>query len=485
MDVRSRSWPSWLAALALAGSVALLFPSAASASSGGGSGDSTLVVVALILVVAGAYLLTHFVVERLQRVILVMTGLEYLVLGVLLGPQVIPSKIPAFSDVDELLPIVALAVGWVGLLRGMELSRRRYRGQAPFGVGRIVVVQAVVAGGLTTTAAYFAFSSGYFFPVGVSPNEEVVGSRELWMAVGVMGCAAAACSVAPIDLLEARYTLSGEMPDRIRRMAGLSDLLAIVVFGLLFCIFHPYDVSAPVHPSPTEWAVVSVGLGVLLGILFTPFLGEDDSENGRFLAMGGIIVLASGAAYFLDLSPLLVNLCLGAVLVNTARTGPQIHATLERTKRPMALVLLVFAGALWRPVDPFNAAAVSLAYIVLRLAGKAIGTYLTGLRSPLRGDCYRGLLAHGEVSVAMAVSVRLVFEGDAIDLAYTAILVSVVVNDLFAPRILRGLLIDTGDIRGEPKKTPSEPRFEETAAVVESSAVAVGDEGSPRDEEEV
>ena len=474
MDRPRRSWPSRVVALALAASGALALPSAAHASGGEGGGDSTLVVLALIMTVAVAYLLTHFVVERLQRVILVLTGFEYLVLGVGLGPQV-PYHIPAFSELDQLMPIVALAVGWVGLLRGMELSRRRYRGHIPLGVGRVVVVQAVVAGGLTMAGAYFAFASGHFFPLGSPGTDSVVGPRQLWMAAGVMGCAAAAGSVSPIELLESRYTLTGEMPERIRRMAGLSDLLAIVVFGLLFCVLHPNDPSAPVQPSPTEWAVVSIGLGVLLGVLFTPFLGEDDSENGRFLAMVGIIVLASGAAYFLDLSPLLVNLCLGAVLVNTARTGPQINATLERTKRPMALVLLVFAGALWRPVDPFLGAALSLGYIVLRLGGKAIGTYLAAWRSPLRGDYHRGLIAHGEVSVAMAVSVRLVFEGDAVDLAYTAILASVVVNDLFAPRILRGLLIDTGDIRGEPGKN-GQARDKAAAPAPDEIAVEIGGE---------
>lgn len=452
-----RRWPPWATALAFACSGALLVPSAAHATGGGGGGgDSTLAVVALILVVAGAYLLTHFVVERLQRVFLVLTGLEYVILGVLLGPQV-PLDIPAFSHLDDLLPIVALAVGWVGLLRGMELSFRRYRGNISIGVSRVVAVQALVAGGLTATAAYFAFASGWFFPVGSPGTETVVGPRQLWMAIGVMGCAAAAGSVAPIELLERRYRLSGEMPERLRRMAGLSDLVAIVVFGLLVCWFHQVDPSAAVQPSSTEWAVVSVGLGVALGILFTPFLGEDDSENGRFLAMVGIIVLASGAAYFLDLSPLLVNLCLGAVLVNTAKTGRQIHSTLERTKRPMGLVLLVFAGALWRPVDPLAAVMISGAYIVLRLIGKAIGTSLASWRSPHRADAYRALIAHGEVSVAMAVSFRLVFQGPAVDLAYTAILASVVVNDLFAPRVLRGLLVDSGDIRGEQTASAEQP----------------------------
>ena len=65
------------------------------------------------------------------------------------------------------------------------------------------------------------------------------------------------------------------------------------------------------------------------------------------------------------------------------------------------------------------------------------------------------MLAHGNVAVAMVVSLRLVYDGPAIDLAYTAILASVIVNDLVAPRVLRGLLVDTGDLRGERKENPA------------------------------
>ncbi|MFK7991285.1 MAG: cation:proton antiporter [Sandaracinaceae bacterium] len=438
----------WLLATgaALLGAVGL--PSVARASGGGGDGSETLVVVALIATVAVAYLFTNFVLERIQRRVLMLVGVEYIVLGVVLGPNM-PYEIPAFSNLDDLLPIVALAVGWVGLLRGMELSLKRFRSNAATGSVRIVVVQALVAGGATTAAAYAMFTSGQLFVFGSHATEAIVGPREVWMAAGVMGCAAAAGSFEPVELLKRRYRLEGDLSEKIRRMAAMSDLLAVLVFGLLFCIFHESNEDALVQPSPTEWAVVSVGLGALLGVLFTPFLGQDDSENGRFLAMIGIIVLASGAAYFLDLSPLLVNLCLGVVLVNTARSGKEIQETLRSTRKPMALVLLVFAGALWHPPDLVPAVLISAGYVLLRFLGKALGTKLATLRTGQRGDTYRGLLAHGEVSVAMAVSLRLVSEGPAVDLAYTAILVSVIVNDLIAPRVLRGLLVDTGDLRGE------------------------------------
>lgn len=452
MGLHSRSRIS----AAVVATVVLLVPLLAFADAGGeaaegGRGGEEAIVVGLIAVVGLAYLGARFVVGRLQKRFLVMAGVEYVVLGVLLGEQM-PYDIPAFSSLDELLPIVALAVGWVGLLRGMELSIEHLRKDRPTGATQIVVVQSLVAGGLTSGLAYLAFSQPWF-------GTGVVLPRQAWMAAGVMGCAAAAGSVGPIELLRRRYRLEGELTGQIRRMAAMSDLIAIFVFGLLFCVFHEHDEGVPATLSWFEWAGVSLLLGGVLGVFFRPFLGDDDSENGRFLAMVGVIVLASGAAYFLDLSPLFVNLVLGVVLVNTAKAGPQIRETLESTKAPMAIVLFVFAGALWRPPDlsATEIVLVCLLYVILRIVGKWIGTGLAAWRTSMRKDTYRGLLAHGTVSVAMAVSLRLVYDepDPAIDLAYTAILSSVVVNDLIAPRVLRGLLVDTGDLRGERKEEPA------------------------------
>src|SRR5690606_34610541 len=116
--------------------------------------------------------------------------------------------------------------------------------------------------------------------------------------------------------------------------------------------------GTPLHPElpipplgPSDWILISILLGGGLGMLFTPFLGGDESPNGRFLALVGIITFASGAAFLLNLSPVAVNLALGAVLVNAARTGQLIGRTLVATERPMELVLLVLAGVLFRPPE--------------------------------------------------------------------------------------------------------------------------------------
>ena len=97
--------------------------------------------------------------------------------------------------------------------------------------------------------------------------------------------------------------------------------------------------------SPKTSQAITIVTGGVLGLLFTVFLGENDGEddNQSFLAMVGIIALACGAAYFLNLTPLLVNLVLGLVLVNTSRVGGQIRESLTSSSKPLTLLLLIFA----------------------------------------------------------------------------------------------------------------------------------------------
>lgn len=421
-----------------------LLPSATALAGGGGSVDTLGPVVAVVGGVALSYLFAHFVVDRLQRRLLFVTGFEYILLGVLLGPAV--PQIDLFHDLTPLAPVIALAAGWIGLLYGMELDLRKLLTLRD-GAMRLVAFEAFGTGLAVTFAARWFFMAGY---VGDVPDGEA------WMAAGVLGCTAAAGSSSAVELVSRRYKLQGGLVAVLRRASRLSDLVAIVAFGALFCIFHQGASSTSRPVTPTEWGALTVVLGVVLGLLFTLFLAEDESPNSRFLALVGIIAFASGAAFFLNLSSLLVNLLLGVVLVNTARDGKGIHETLTGTIRPMSLVLLVFAGALWSPPEPAAALLGAAGYVLLRVLGKVVGCWLGALGTEQRGDLARGLLAQGDVAVAMALSFRLVYHGPAVDVAYTVILTSVVLHELVAPRILKGLLVDAGEVRQEHPTLPAE-----------------------------
>jgi hypothetical protein len=454
--------PSRWAEGIVAGVLALAWPAVAHAQHGEeGATDATSVVLLLGLVGA-AYLLAHFVVDRLQRRLLVVAGLEYIILGILLGPAV--PELHVLDNLSDLLPVLALAAGWVGLVRGMELRFRALRNTS-IGTLRLALGDDIVAGVSVAIPAYFFLVSGTLGEI---------GSADAWLAAGVLGCCSATGSTDPIDVIEKRYEVDGDLVHVLRRSARLGDAAALAAFGVLVCVFHHGDEHAPIDLSWFEWTGVTVGIGVILGILFRFFLGAASSENGRFLTLVGVITFASGAAWFLDLSALFINLVLGAMLVNFAPSSAQIQTTLNRTQRPMSLVLLLFAGALWQPPEPvrvtwnhafegFAEAQVTLiaiawwillpliGFVVVRYIGKRLGSAVGAWGNPLRPDLYRGLLGHGDAAVAMAISMRLIYTegGLAIDVAFTTILISVVIHDLIAPRILRALLVDAGELRRE------------------------------------
>jgi hypothetical protein len=425
-------------------------PDVARAASGSGANDDggdLGIVVLLVLLIGVAYVLAHNVVERLQRRFLVVSGAEYLLLGFLLGPAF--PAIHALDNITGLLPIIALAAGWVGLLRGTDFDFASLQKLDP-ATWRIVFLHHLLPGVAVGIGAY------YFF---IETGWVITSARDAALSAAALACFAAADSAEPFDLLARRYEISGRLAPLLRNGTRLGDIAVILAFGLIFAVFHENAPQAQDY-SPSLWAWVTVLLGAALGVLFSLFLAGDESDNSRFLALVGIIAFASGGAYFLELSPLAVNLFMGFVLVNFARGGQLLHTTLESTERPMTIVLLIFAGALWERTALVPTLLALGGFLVLRTGAKWLASAIAGWGTTLRKDLFRGLLAHGDVTLAMAVSFRLVYDGDAAKLAYSVVLGSIILNDLMAPRLLRGLLVDEGEIQRELKDSDSRTSIE-------------------------
>jgi hypothetical protein len=429
---------------------------ASNAESGTGTGELGTVVL-LVLVIGVAYVLAHNVVERLQRRFLVVSGAEYLLLGILIGP-VFPA-IRLFDNMTGIVPIIALAAGWVGLLRGTDFDFASLQKLDP-ATWRIVFLHHLLPGVAVGVGAYYFFVyPGLVYETWQLGADE---TRTAMLSAAALACFAAADSAEPFDLLSRRYEISGRLSPLLRNGTRLGDIMVILAFGLIFCVFHESAPEAQQY-SASLWAWVTVLLGAALGFLFSLFLAGDESDNSRFLALVGIIAFASGGAYFLELSPLAVNLSMGFVLVNFARGGHLLHSTLESTERPMTIVLLIFAGALWKPTDPEITLLALAGFLILRTTAKWLASVIAAWGTMLRKDLFRGLLAHGDVTLAMAVSFRLVYEGSAADIAYSVVLGSIILNDLVAPRLLRGLLADQGEIQREIRESDSRTSIEVSA----------------------
>ena len=404
----------------------------------GSNTQSTPILVLLAVAAAAVYLSIKVALDRFRRQTLWVHGAEHVILGLLLGPVVF--GLGVFEDPAPLAPFVAVLAGWVALSCGTDFNLRALS-DPPRGGPRLGVLSALLSSLGVAFAAWGLFSSGW---LGLEASDDA------WLIAGWMGCAAAASSTAPLDVVRSRYQIDEALPLLLRRSTRFANLLAMVGFGVLCCLFRPGYGFEDRPLSPVELAVVAVGLGAVLGVVMSPYLSRAESLAGRVLVLAAMVSFATGAAYWLGLSTLWVSLTMGAVLVNISLVNEQMIEAVRAANPPVLWVLLILAGAFWSPPLWLPALVVTLGFVLLRLVGRIMASWLVAKwLAPIRIDTGRGLLGQGEVAVALAIAFRVANKGALVDIGYTAILGSVILYDLVAPWALRGLLLDAGELRDE------------------------------------
>ncbi|HWG53647.1 MAG TPA: hypothetical protein VN677_10120 [Gemmatimonadaceae bacterium] len=429
----------------------------------------------LILAVAVAYLAAHVAFDWLAKRFMLVSGAEYLLLGILLGPHV--SGILSAQTMAGFAPLITLALGWIGAIVGTQfylpalvrIQARTYR------LGFIeAILTAFMVGGASAYLIWLVTGRGDI-------TQSIVPALAL-------GAIAAVSAPAGIEVVTRK--IGGQREPIVLQLqvaTAMDALVGILTMGLLFCIFHPNDTIASRGITPTEWAVITLAIGVVGGTLFHLFLGGETNVDRLFISLAGAIILASGAAAYLHLSPVLTSMVVGATLVNTSGSRTVISDTLAKSERPFYFVLLVFAGASWDPSTVQWWWAVVLVFLVLRIMGK-IGTARLGARlnealPELGADWGFALLGQGGLAIALGLDYSRFNNAVLPHAVFTAAIVSVLFTDVGSARIIHAVMSklrwrrSLDDIPGAPLNTPAAgtataPAGESAAAPGTPSAAA-------------
>ena len=193
--------------------------------------------------------------------------------------------------------------------------------------------------------------------------------------------------------------------------------------------------------TPAEWLVAVLSLGLVLGLLFRIFIGpKPDADDDRtFLALVGTITFTSGIAAAVGVSPLLTCAVAGATVSLVSKSAPRLEHNLERLERPALAVLMIFAGAMWLPLDTILW-VLPAAYLVIRLLSLAVATRI-GLASqselpPIVG-MGQAMITQGGVAAAIAVDYALVYPTEGVVMLATVLTPLVVCDYLGTTRLNR------------------------------------------------
>ena len=379
------------------------------------------------------------------------TGTHFLFLGLVLGPGLLGLFTP--ESVRQLFPLLGMGLGWIGFLFGLQLDHRS--------LGRFPPVFHILAAGQALIAFLLFLGVGWLVIL-------ILGTAGPVSHVLVMGAAATACISTPagIALISSNYRVQGKNRDLLFFVASVDAVVGIGALQLVYALFPPGDlgVGLPLL-SRLTWVVAAVGLGAISGILFLWLTRPRPGEEEMILFLLGIAAFAGGAALQLQLSPLFVSVTMGAVVANASPDPQRVYRVLHNWEKPIYVVFLIMAGAILEFSTPW-VLFLALAYAVIRGMGKILGSYVMLRILPLPFETPRrfglGLIPQGGISLAMAISGVLTYEGltlngrDAAAILFAVVVLGVVFSELGGPFLTRNILQRAGEISPRMEKAVAE-----------------------------
>ncbi len=366
------------------------------------------------------------------------SGAEYLAVGVVLGPLV--TGFVSENALVHLEPIIDLLLGVMGFALGLMFAGERKNLKT---LPQRFLAAAVAIG--LPGAGIYAFLT--MLPAIAMPH------REALLVATVIGLVACVSSVSRLDAVARFLSADGWVTRNLRAFAVVNDITAVFCFGIVTDFLRAERADLQVEFAPNSvltWLVASILIGIACGVLFHWFIGRIRSGPHLFLATVGCIIFASGMATGLGVSPLFVTMIVGATLASFGSYAQTLTPVIRRLEHPTLLLLLIFAGVIWRPVENPWLWAVVPVYLALRFLGLRLGTAVAVPMIPGHPKARRfgnGLLAQGGVAVAIAVDFSLhQSSSTASTLCLTTLLLAMLAQDFLSTRALRRVLADAEEL---------------------------------------
>jgi Kef-type K+ transport system membrane component KefB len=383
--------------------------------------------IAVALITLGAIFLASLAADLLGR----RTQLPRVTLLLLLGVCVGPLGFDVLPDWGESwFPFIAdLALVMIAFLLGGDLTRPVLR---KYGATLLIASLAV---SLATIA--------------------VVGSGLLllgWPAATALALAAVATATDPAAVgdVAREAKARGPFTKALLGIVAVDDAWGIVAMSFALTLILGMQ-------SPGSLLVIAggglldlagaVALGCLLGVPMAFLTGRVRSgEPTQAEALGGVL-LCGGLALLLDVSILLAPMAMGVVVANLARHHRRPFRAIEGIEWPMMVLFFVLCGASLRPTSVGDTAALTVAFVVLRVLGRIGGGYL-GARFSGRPEWAVGLgmslfpQAGVAIGMALVLSERVPSLGSSI---LSATLSGTILFELVGPILTRWSLRRSGE----------------------------------------
>jgi len=361
----------------------------------------------------------------------------YLIAGLILGPYVlnlIPRDVvTGFELISEMaLAFIAFSIG-----SEFKISYLKKVGISPV---VIAIFEGLTASVLVTVLLVLF---GFDFEISL-----------------LLGAIASATAPAATIMVVKQYEARGPLTETLLSVVALDDAVALIAFGFSMAV-----VNTMIHPGESSLAmsiirpfleiIGSLALGFALGFLFKVPLRFFKKDSNRTIITVGFIFLGSALATMLGLSPLLLCMCMGAMLANVSDSARSIFKLADNITPPIFLMFFVVSGAELDITILPKIGIIGIIYVIARVAGKVLGASVGAvlMKSPETVKKYLGLTLIPQAGVAIGLS--LIAARTLPDYGSTiraVVLCATLIYELTGPAVTRIGLEKSGEIHTPVKK---------------------------------
>lgn len=386
----------------------------------------------------GLILMAALVAGHLAQLVRVPEVTGYLLVGVAIGPASL--DLISHDNLRTLGFLSEVALGLILFNIGAIFEIANFRRVGP-GVIRVTFWEATLAFALVLVAL---LATGLAWPIA------------LLLAVVAMETAPATTLMVLNE-----YDAKGPLTERLLALVALNNMYVLVSFGVVSAGL------ALLQPSMDGWLLMgyraihgltwtlvgSIALGALLGVLTDLWAARAKESGEAMILTAGVVLIAVGTSRWLELSPLISTLALGATLANASNHGDRLLRALGRADPPLYAAFFVLAGAELMPSSVLGLGAAGMAYVLARAIGKIAGARYA-LRSEdapaaVRRHLGYCLISSSSLAVGLTIQIRSAFPEYAATVT-GIVLAAVVIFEIIGPLLTRRALIVTGEAKTMP-----------------------------------
>lgn len=408
--------------------------------------------------------------SRLMKFLKLPNVTGYLIAGIVFGPFVLGKYIGGWTvnegetSLSTIKWISEIALGFIAFTIGCSFKKSALQS-----VGKKVVIITIcesLGGAIVTIGALLI---AHIFLKDALPLSII-------LTLGAIACATAPAATL---MVIRQYKARGPVVNTLIPVVAFDDAVALIAFSVLFAISKSIAGGTSVSVMevliiPLIEIIVSVGLGIVLGILVSLGCKLFKSRANRSImiicavfVVIGLSMLAiekSWKMFGIDFSfsSLLSCMMIGAMFINLREDANRVIERIDGITPPLYMLFFVISGAsldltVFSSNGAISITIIALVYIISRCIGKWVGAY--GSSKATKADPtvqkYLGftLFPQAGVAIGLATTANQAFRNLGFakesSLILAIILTATIVYELIGPVITKITLKKAGEIKNE------------------------------------